>query len=88
MGSHLGWEPDEPHPLGGSLSSAMKYALAERYTNGDALAVQDGITLDEHDLPWLEGIVAGSSEGHDLHDDAAELIAGIRQYKRIRTVHT
>ena len=88
MGSHLGWEPDEPQPLGGSLSTSMKHALADRYTNGDTLAVQDGITLDESDIPWLDGIKVGAPEGHDLYDDAADLIAGIRQHKRIRTVHT
>ena len=87
MGAHLGWEPDEPQPLGGSLSTSMKHALADRLTNGDTTAVQDGgVTLDETDVDWLKGVMAGRDEGSDLYDDAVELLAGIRQYKRIRLV--
>lgn len=87
MSAHLGWEPDEPQPLGGSLSTAMKHALAERLANGDEMYVQDGgLTLDDTDASWLRGVMVGRSEGDDLYDDAADLLAGISQYKRIRLI--
>lgn len=87
MGTHLGWEPDEPQPLGGSISSAMKHALADRLTNGDKTYLYEGqCTLNHDDVQWLRGVMVGRQAGDDLHDDARDLLAGIKEYKRIRLV--
>lgn len=86
MSAHLGWEPAEPQPLGGRLGSMMKQLLAERYANGSETALtDDGVELDESDIDFLEGVKAAGAG--DLADDAAGLIAGIRQYKCVRIVH-
>lgn len=87
MGAHIGWEPVVKPPIGGELSTAMKHALAERYTGGDTAAAK-GIELGKVDLPWLEGVAVGAAEGDDLHDDAATLIAAIREYGSVRTIPT
>lgn len=88
MGAHLGWEPSEPQPLGGSLSTAMKHALAEQFTWGDVTEVSAGLELDELHLQWLEGVKVGRCAGDDLYDDAESLIAGIKRHKCIRMVRT
>lgn len=85
MSTHMHWVPATPQPLGGSISVAMRHALAWYASNGDDTSL-DGCRLGMNDRAYLAGVLAGAPEGSDLRNDAQTLIDGINKYTEIKIV--
>lgn len=81
MSTHLGWAPIRPEMQ--TVSTAMKYALADELVHGDMPAL-NGVVLDHHVLSWLRGVALARGDASELGPDAQALIVAIEEYGSIR----
>lgn len=77
MSANLYWEPVKPSK-GKSLSDALKFLLREhrRLDEGD-------VVLDRSDVPWLQGVIAGTNS-KELKEDVEELLGALEKYESLR----
>lgn len=77
MSASMHWRPVVRQPEGGYVDDAVRYKLARRLWDQDGSLSTEPHELDKDDLPYLEGLRDGGTQG------AQDLIDAIKKHGSI-----